>query len=255
MGTKLAPTYACIFMGWLETEFLHKKWKGCQPKMWKRYIDDIFFLFTGSVQDLELFITELNNHHSHIKFTATYDIETKTVPFLDMKVTINDDGFIQTDLYTKETAVIQYLLPSSSHPGHICRNIPYSLGYRLLRICSNPNDFSKRLEELKQDLVSRNYKVPIINEAFQKVKKICRKKALEKVSKEKEPKIPLITKFLPNLPSLSKITRKHWEVMTNEDPRLKRVFPKSSVVAYTRGKNLRDLLVKAKFAPKENLTE
>ena len=34
--------------------------------------------------------------------------------------------------------------------------------------------------------------------------------------------------------------------MTNEDPRLKRIFPKQSIVAYSRGKNLRDLLVKAK---------
>ena len=35
--------------------------------------------------------------------------------------------------------------------------------------------------------------------------------------------------------------------MTKEDPRLKRVFPKPSVVAYRRGKNLRDLLVRAKI--------
>ena len=57
-------------MGWLEEEFLQKKWNGVQPKLWRRYIDDIFFLWSGSVDDLESFITELNNHHSHIKFTA-----------------------------------------------------------------------------------------------------------------------------------------------------------------------------------------
>ena len=32
MGTKCAPTYACIFMGWLEEEFLENKWFGPQPK-------------------------------------------------------------------------------------------------------------------------------------------------------------------------------------------------------------------------------
>ena len=31
----------------------------------------------GSVQDLELFISELNNHHSHIKFTVNYNYETE----------------------------------------------------------------------------------------------------------------------------------------------------------------------------------
>ena len=36
--------------------------------------------------------------------------------------------------------------------------------------------------------------------------------------------------------------------MTNEDPRMKRIFPKQSVVAYRRGKNLSDLLVRAKVS-------
>ena len=39
MGTKLAPTYAQIFMGWLEKKFLEKKWQGKQPVFWKRYLD------------------------------------------------------------------------------------------------------------------------------------------------------------------------------------------------------------------------
>ena len=34
--------------------------------------------------------------------------------------------------------------------------------------------------------------------------------------------------------------------MADDDPRLKRIFPTPSVVAYKRGKNLRDLLVRAK---------
>ena len=138
------------------------------------------------------------------------------------------------------------MLPNSSHPGHITKNIPYSLGYRLLRICSVPIQFLKRLEELKQDLISRDYHPKIINEAFEKIKKIDRKKALEKVEKVKDQKTPFVTKFHPSLPSISKIVRKHWKVMADDDPRLQRIFPKPSVVAYKRGKNLKDLLVRAK---------
>ena len=74
--------------------------------------------------------------------------------------------------------------------------------------------------------------------------------ALEKVDIEKEQKTPLITTYHPSLPSISNIVRKHWGVMTNEDPRLRRIFPKPSVVAYKRGKNLRDLLVRAKISTK-----
>ena len=94
MGTKVAPTYACIFMGWLAKNFLEEKWSGTKPHMYKRYIDDIFFLWHSSVEELEMFINSLNQHHSHIKFTATYDSKTKTVPFLDMQVSIDKNGHI-----------------------------------------------------------------------------------------------------------------------------------------------------------------
>ena len=38
--------------------------------------------------------------------------------------------------------------------------------------------------------------------------------------------------------------------MVKDDPRLKKVFPKPSVVAYKREKNLRDILVRAKISTK-----
>ena len=51
MGTRVAPTYACLFMGWLEEKIL-KTWKGTKPYLWKRYIDDIFFIWRGSEAEL-----------------------------------------------------------------------------------------------------------------------------------------------------------------------------------------------------------
>ena len=45
MGTKVAPSYACLFMGWLEKLML-KNWSdkdpNSKPYLWRRYIDDIF---------------------------------------------------------------------------------------------------------------------------------------------------------------------------------------------------------------------
>ena len=252
MGTKVAPTYACLFMGWLEKEFLGNVWNGTQPIMWRRFIDDIFFLWSSTVNDLEKFIKNLNGFHSHIKFTATYDQEKKSVPFLDMQVSIDKDGFIQTDLFKKDTARCQYLLPSSCHPGHITKNIPFSLANRLLRICSNPDDFAKRLEELKNDLISRQYSPKIIYEAFEKVKKIKREDALKKVSKLKTNTSNniLVTTYHPALPSVTNTVKKHHKVMTDENSRLKRCFPKPSLVAYKRSKNIKDILVRAKVCNK-----
>ena len=59
MGTRAAPTFACLFMGAMEFIML-QSWTGLQPKMWKRYIDDIFLLWTGTEKELLDFVEHLN---------------------------------------------------------------------------------------------------------------------------------------------------------------------------------------------------
>ena len=101
----------------------------------KRFIDDIFLIWTGTVLEFEDFLTEINKLHKTIKFTASYDFESRSTSFLDTVITIKN-GLIITDLYRKPTDKVQYLLPTSCHPKHIFKNIPYSLALRLVRICS-----------------------------------------------------------------------------------------------------------------------
>ena len=168
------------------------------------------------MEELESFLSHINSQHDLIKFEATYSVETRTIPFLDMEVSISETGLIVTDLYKKDTAKVQYLLPSSCHPGHITKNIPYSLGYRLLRLCSERESFLKRLNELKDDLISRDYKSKLIDSAFEKVMKITRQEALKKVQRDKAMRIPLVVTYHPALPAISAIAKDHWKVMTSQ---------------------------------------
>ena len=124
MGTKCAPVYACLFMSILEKKIL-STWTGTRPHLFKRYIDDIFFIWHGTVEELQDFLTHMNSCHPYIKFTSEYDYDKKTVAFLDMSISI-DQGKIVTDLHKKDTARVQYLLPSSCNPGHVTKNIPFS---------------------------------------------------------------------------------------------------------------------------------
>ena len=78
-------------MGALEGKFL-SSWLGTVPKLWRRYIDDIFFLWAGTEQELLHFLDHLNSSHPTIKFTIQYDFATKSVPFLDTVVSITDDA-------------------------------------------------------------------------------------------------------------------------------------------------------------------
>ena len=73
MGTKVAPTFACIFMGWLELRML-AGWCGLQPYLWHRYIGDIWFLWRGTEAELVQFVEYLNSYHPTIKFKCKKDV-------------------------------------------------------------------------------------------------------------------------------------------------------------------------------------
>ena len=61
MGTKMAPAYAKIFMSTLESRILSETKPS--PTHWKRYIDDIFLVWTDTKESLEQFIKSINGLH------------------------------------------------------------------------------------------------------------------------------------------------------------------------------------------------
>ena len=74
MGTKVAPSYANIFMSHLEEKYVYSH--DNQPLLWKRFIDDMFLIWTHAMDKLMQFITHLNQSHSTIIFTSeTSDIK------------------------------------------------------------------------------------------------------------------------------------------------------------------------------------
>ena len=70
IGTKFAPPYAYIFMDHLENSFWKKQ--TLKPLAWLRYIDNVFFIWTHSEEELKEFMIELNSFDSNIKFTYEY---------------------------------------------------------------------------------------------------------------------------------------------------------------------------------------
>ena len=110
----------------------------------------------------------------------------------------------------------------------------------------------KRLEELRQKLLSREYPAKVVDQALRKVKAIPRSEALKRVDKEPTDRETLVVTYHPSLPSVSKIVQKHWSVMVDNSQALKRIFGKPSMVAYKRGKNIGDILIRAKFKAKKS---
>ena len=109
MGTRMGPSYANLFLTKFETDALSHA--PHQPHTWWRFIDDIFMIWTHTEDELRTFITYLNNIHPTIKFTSSHSATSTS--FLDVKVSLDQFGKVETDLYTKPTDKHQYLLQSS----------------------------------------------------------------------------------------------------------------------------------------------
>ena len=105
MGTIMAPSHAIIFMAALEERIL----RSCpsRPSVWWRYIDDVFVIWTHSEERLLEFISYLSQYHPTIKFT--YERSQSPVTFLNVSVSKDSNGTLQTNLYCKPTDTHQYL--------------------------------------------------------------------------------------------------------------------------------------------------
>lgn len=68
MGTKMAPSYANIFMGKLEPQLIAQ-----DPTHIQLCIDDIFIIWTGSNEQLDTFLNKIYQIHPTIKFTHECD--------------------------------------------------------------------------------------------------------------------------------------------------------------------------------------
>ena len=175
MGTKMAPSYANLFLAFFEANAL--KNAPSQPHTWLRYIDDIFMIWTEGLDNLKIFIDYLNNIHSTIKFTSSHS--STNIPFLDVSVSLTNDGSISTDLYTKPTDKHQHLLYSSCHPLHTKKAIPFSLALRLRRICSTDATFHTRTAQLTTYLLKRGYNRNFVNKQIRRAADIPRQLTLQ----------------------------------------------------------------------------
>ena len=170
MGTRLAPTYANLFMADFEDKYVYNHPK--QPLVWVRFIDDIFYIWQHGQKELDIFIKHLNSVHDTIEFTS--EISTKSVNFLDTVVRISSDHRIETSLFVKPTDSASYLQFDSAHPRHCIRGIPYGQFLRICRICSDDQDFFDHCVTKGRHFVRRGYPAPFIANTFYKASEVKR---------------------------------------------------------------------------------
>ena len=108
MGTRLAPAFANLFMAKIDGMILAIDEFRKFIAFYKRFIDDIFIIWTGSEAEFLQFMTKINKLHETIKFTCSYNLADRSTTFLDTTVKITENG-IETDLYRTPTDRVQYI--------------------------------------------------------------------------------------------------------------------------------------------------
>ena len=245
MGTKMGPSYACLFMGHLEENILHA-YPGRAPDLYKRFIDDCFGVSTSTKQELVDFINFAGSFHPSIKFT--YEVSTSSLPFLDILISVNvDANKLATSVFYKPTDSHAYLNYASSHPQSTKDSIPYSQFLRLRRLCSCDTDFESRAREMKGFFLKQGYDHGCVSRGLERARGVSRADALSRRRRDTQSHRPVLalTYHPHNIPVKNIIVKNFHLVQADDD--LKDLFPQPPLVAYRRDVNLRDLLVHSRL--------
>ena len=229
MGTKMGPSYANLFVGYVEHQFFNQ-YDGPKPDLYGRYI-------------IQQRGTQSFYYFPALKYT--WEISATSLAFLDIKVSISGNGLC-TSVHYKPTDSHSYLLHSSSHPSYVKNSIPYSQFLRLRRLCSDDSDFSNKSKEMCQFFEKRGYLLLSFKQPITALNKIDRQSALQTSQKEKNDRIPFTLTFHPRNNPVKAIILNNFKILQN-NPETGAIFSQPPLISFKRDKNVGYFLARSAF--------
>ena len=240
IGSRLGRNYACTYMGKWEQELLLKA--PVKPRMYVRYVDDIFGLWSGTEDELREFHTVANNIDNNIKVDLR--LSDKEIEFLDVLVRCNNNK-LETTIYHKPTDQHIYVHSTSEHPKTTKNAIPYGLGIRAKRICSSPAEYESNKAKIIRNLEQRGYPIKSTKKVLEKVDNLTRHSLLQYKTRKCNSRVPLTITYSRRLPNIQNILHSRIGIL-HRSQRMKDIFPQAPITAFRRDENLQDILVHKK---------
>ena len=186
MGTKMAPSYANLFMAELEEKLLANY--PIKPILWKRYIDDILCIWPGPPSELDRFMKYLKPIPSHNKIHPRKFYTQCGFPRLNHLQSLRHTTSLILDIapFFKSTNKFQYLEYSSAHPIGTFTSLTKGELTRLLRACSDRETYKKVSDKLLLALTERGYPNHLLRKTLDEVPFENGTKILEKVKDDKQ---------------------------------------------------------------------
>ena len=123
-------------------------------------------------------------HHARGDQIQVSIFKREKIEFLDLEVRV-ENGRLETNLYVKPSNLQLFLDYFSNHPQHCKEGIIFGQALRIIERCSKAEDLEKNLDSLAEKLKERNYPETLIQEKFQKARKIDRADILKSRKKKK----------------------------------------------------------------------
>ncbi|CAJ0963613.1 unnamed protein product [Ranitomeya imitator] len=232
MGSNVAPPYANCYMADFEETIIYSDSRfQDNVLLWKRYIDDIFCVWGGSLESFRSFVDFLNTAWPGISFTMAHD--QHRMNFLDTVVIKDNTGKLSTDIHIKNTDRNSLLHFESLHPRAIKKAIPRSQIQRVTRIVTDNELRTLRVSEMEAKFLARGYPHSVLQES--------RTPSLNSRPKSNK-RIPFVHSFHPFSYILHSNIRKHWHLLTTAHPNIPE-FREPFLPCFRRPRNLRDTLM------------
>lgn len=238
MGTNAAPTLANLYLDKLiDCKMIENE----KIKNYYRYIDDIFFTWSGSTTELTEFTSYINNLIPNLKFT--YKSDEHRIEFLDLNIIINHETN-KLDYYTfqKPLNKYSYITTYSCHPESTIKGFIKGELIRYKRNSSNSFYFNHTKNLFKQRLMERGYRRNYISPIFDQIT----------YTSSPEPrsdkiKIPFILPFTKH--PMAKQVRINIKNLEND---ISKILPGSRIItAYSKRKNIGQLLTRSRLSKEQ----
>ena len=161
MGSPISPIVANLCMEDLEVQAI--KTSSTPLALWKIYVDDTFTIIEK--EDRNSFLQHLNSIHTSIKVICEEVRSDGTMPFLDILITPEEDGSLNTSVFRRPTHTDLYLLLDSHHTISSKYSVAGTLYHRAKTVCSNSQLLQKEEDHLCKALKKCKYPTWTINRA------------------------------------------------------------------------------------------
>lgn len=246
MGTNCAPELANLYLK--KTLDVYMK-KILNIDLYKRYLDDIFFIWWDTEEKLTNFLEIVNHEFEGIKFTSNYSY--KSIEFLDLNLKLEPGqprGSISFCTHQKKLNKYGYITPLSMHPRHTLSGFIKGELTRYARNSSRESLYLATKNLFYQRLRARHYASKYLTPIFKDHKYDVRYLAAKPRNIDHD--LVSFSFRYSNRPSLKQF-RKHTEEKALEN--MKGALPKLKIQpSWRTSPSIRNLLLKSELTEKQS---